>query len=185
MNMREIIKTMLDRIWNAGETPQIMVDARTSDVIVPEYVRQKWGSKLQLGLLASYPMNLTTEEDALRADLAFNQNVVRCVFPWNRIYGIVNLDTQRVFLIRANVPEDWAPPEDASFKPFRNKFSVDERSTEDVLRELPPAPVPKFIKGVQGIMRTAEGTVLPILPPRMPGADPPTRKFKVIKGGKS
>ncbi len=174
---RIVIKTLLDQIWNDGHTPQLVVDARSKDVIVPENIREAWGNKLKLNLLASYPLNLTTERDALRADLAFNGSVTRCAIPWERIYGVVNLDTKEAYLVQANLPEEMRPHvREAAGENLRT-------SRGDVLspNAPPKGEMARYIPGMQGLMKTPEGSLLPVTTPDI---EPPTRKFRVIKGGK-
>jgi len=102
---------LLDKLWSSGDTPKIFVDARHKDVVVPEHVRAQWGPRLIIDLVASYPLNLSYDEDALRVDLAFAGSMMRCSFPWNRIYTVASRDTGSGVVIKANLPEVNHPAE--------------------------------------------------------------------------
>lgn len=87
------LKLVLDKIWNAGHTPRLYVNATHEDVIIPEWLREKHREHLVLDLLASYPMNIEFDLEKLSADLAFNGTVTRCTIPWKRITTLINRDT--------------------------------------------------------------------------------------------
>lgn len=91
------IQAALDRIWNAGHTPKIVVDSSHKDVVIPEFVRAKWKENLPIDLLASYPLNLTYSETGISVDLAFSGSVCRCTFPWTRIRLVIDREAGTVF----------------------------------------------------------------------------------------
>jgi stringent starvation protein B len=94
----------IEGIWSEGCTPKILVDATHKDVVVPEFVRKRYGDALPLNLAASMPLNIVADDSSISADLAFDGVVMRCVIPWNRIYVVINCDKGNGVLIKANKP---------------------------------------------------------------------------------
>lgn len=109
--LKKGLTELLDKIWSSGDTPKIFIDARHRDVVVPEHVRTQWGPRLVIDLVASYPLNLSYDNDALRVDLAFAGSTMRCAFPWNRIYVVSSRDTRTGVVIKVNLPEANPPAE--------------------------------------------------------------------------
>lgn len=103
--LRDFVKSLLDGIWNKGHCPKIIIDATHKDVEIPEYVREEWGARLALNLVASDPLDPGFDDDALRLTLAFRGHVVRCTFPWNRIYMVADRETGQGAVIQTNLPE--------------------------------------------------------------------------------
>ena len=89
------IQTILDEIWDAGHTPRLQIDARREDVVVPEFVKARWGAALVLDLDAAWPLHLETTKEALSVDLAFQGTVTRCVLPWASIDVVIDRTTGR------------------------------------------------------------------------------------------
>ena len=112
------IQQGIEKLYAAGKTPRIQVDARRNDVIVPEHVRERWKASLVIDLDPTYPLNLRYEESGLQCDLAFAGHVSRCTFSWQSVYGLFDRATGQgvevtVHLPRAELPESLrasAPP---------------------------------------------------------------------------
>ena len=106
------IHAAIEDIWSSGHTPRIQVDARREDVVVPDSVRAKWGSRLVLDLDASWPLNLEAGTKGLQVDLAFQGHVTRCTLPWESIYVVLDRTTGRGVVIESHLPKDeeLAPP---------------------------------------------------------------------------
>jgi len=103
------IQQTLDEIWKSGHTPRLQVDARRTDVVVPEHVRARWGSRLVLDLDASYPLELEYSAQGIHVDLAFQGTVTRCTLPWQAIYVVLDRSTGRGIAIERHAPKDDAP----------------------------------------------------------------------------
>lgn len=100
-----VIKTILDTIWNDGHKPEIVVDATHADVVVPDHVRLKYDDHLRIDLDVALPMNIVFTEEGIAADLSFNMQSSRCFFPWRRIYLVIDMTAQHGALIHANKPK--------------------------------------------------------------------------------
>lgn len=87
------LKGLLDRIWNEGHTPRLIINATHKDVLIPEWLRAQHKERLILDLQADYPMNIEFDLEKLSADLAFSGSVVRCTVPWKRIIAVFDRDT--------------------------------------------------------------------------------------------
>ncbi|AKF09729.1 ClpXP protease specificity-enhancing factor SspB [Sandaracinus amylolyticus] len=130
------IHAAIDDIWNAGHTPRIQVDARRDDVVVPEFVKTKWGARLVLDLDASWPLNLTASEQGLEVDLAFQGQVTRCTLPWASIYVVLDRATGRGIVIESHLPKDETLQTHPERPALREGVESSEASVEA------PAPVP-------------------------------------------
>ena len=104
------IHAAIEDIWKSGHTPRVQVDARREDVVVPEFVKTKWGSRLVLDLDASWPLNLEAGEKGLEVDLAFQGIVTRCTLPWEAIYVVLDRATGRGIVIESHLPKDEQLP---------------------------------------------------------------------------
>ncbi len=126
------IQAAIDDIWNAGHTPRLQIDARRKDVIVPEFVKTKWGARLVLDLDASWPLNLEANQSGIQVDLAFQGTVTRCALPWESIYVVLDRSTGRGFVIEAHVPEDGvAEPPKAESRPKLREVSTAAEKNEE------------------------------------------------------
>lgn len=109
MSNAYLIKKIIDDIWKLGHVPMISVDARHDDVHVPEHIRQKYMSELNINLDPSDPLNFAFDEEGISVDLAFNYHVARCRFPWRRIYVIMDVQVGRGALLSAHEPLPMEP----------------------------------------------------------------------------
>lgn len=80
-------RTAIELIHERGGVPQMLVDTTAEGVIVPEWVRRRWGKELIIDLDPGYPLELLMDDDGVHADLAFQGTLQRCVFPWLSITG--------------------------------------------------------------------------------------------------
>ena len=104
-----LIKKIIDDIWNRGHVPMICVDARHSDVHVPDHIRKRYTSELNINLNPSDPLNIAFDEEGFFADLAFNHHVERCRFPWKRIYIVVDTFVGQGAVFSAHEPSAADP----------------------------------------------------------------------------
>lgn len=108
------IQQAIEDIWAAGHTPRVQVDARRDDVVLPESVKTRWGSRLVLDLDAAWPLNLAYGEKGIEVDLAFQGHVTRCTLPWAAIYVVLDRVTGRGIVVESHLPQgeepDVAPP---------------------------------------------------------------------------
>jgi stringent starvation protein B len=132
------IQAAIDDIWNAGHTPRLQIDARRKDVVVPEFVKAKWGARLVLDLDASWPLNFEANQTGVQVDLAFQGTVTRCTLPWESIYVVLDRSTGRGFVIEAHVPEDGADESaKAAPRPKLREVSTAAEKTEKPDAEKP------------------------------------------------
>lgn len=129
------IQAAIDDIWNAGHTPRLQIDARRRDVIVPPFVKTKWGARLVLDLDASWPLNFEASKSGILVDLAFQGTVTRCTLPWESIYVVLDRSTGRGVVVEAHVPEDHAAePAETPSPPKLREVSASsdaQRNTEE------------------------------------------------------
>lgn len=133
------IHAAIDDIWSAGHTPRIQVDARREDVVVPESVKTKWGSRLVLDLDASWPLNLEAGEAGLEVDLAFQGHVTRCTLPWESIYVVLDRSTGRGIVIESHMPKDEALAPSSPEKPALRGVEGGREGGETEASEAAPA----------------------------------------------
>lgn len=135
------IQAAIDDIWNAGHTPRIQIDARRKDVIVPPFVKAKWGARLVLDLDASWPLHFEASKSGIQVDLAFQGTVTRCTLPWESIYVVLDRSTGRGFVVEAHVPEDRAPESpEAPPRPKLREVSLSSRDESKEPKTEEPAP---------------------------------------------
>ncbi len=108
------IQQAIDDIWKAGHTPRIQVDARRTDVVLPEQVKSRWGARLVLDLDAAWPLNLEYGPRGLEVDLAFQGFVTRCTLPWAAIYVVLDRATGRGMVVEEHVPKGDLSADEAS-----------------------------------------------------------------------
>ena len=101
----------IEQHYSSGVTPRLVIDARRIDVIVPDYVRRKWGSELVIDLDPSYPLDLAYDEAGVHASLAFSGVVTRCTFAYAAIHRVLDRASGRGILIPAHEPKVELPPE--------------------------------------------------------------------------
>ena len=101
---KHALQTLLDSIWNEGHTPQIVVDATSPKVVVPEHVRARWKDALAIDLDANYPLNIDFSDLGISADLAFQGHVCRCFFPWDEIRAVVDRSTTKGWVSPGSLP---------------------------------------------------------------------------------
>jgi stringent starvation protein B len=141
------IQQAIDDIWKIGHTPRIQVDARRADVIVPEFVKTKWGARLVLDLDASWPLNLSYHEAGIELDLAFQGLVSRCTLPWEAIYVVLDRATGAGVVIEAHMPRDPATEPDVASGEMGSELraAADESAElEPITLEHAPRPPPKL-----------------------------------------
>lgn len=103
------IQLGIEKLYAAGKTPRIRLDARRNDVVVPENVRERWQDSLVIDLDPGYPLNLVYEPDALHVDLAFAGHVSRCTFTWQSIYGLFDRASGQGVQIASHLPKAELP----------------------------------------------------------------------------
>lgn len=101
------MKRLLDKIWDDGHTPQIILDASHDDVIFPEHVKAHWGNMMPIDLEARYPLNIEFNEVGIHADLSFRGAQFRCTMPWTRIYAVLDRETREGQMFPVNTPAQW------------------------------------------------------------------------------
>lgn len=105
------IQAAIEDIWSVGHTPRLQIDARREDVVVPEFVKSRWGPRLVLDLDATWPLNFEATKSGVGVDLAFQGIVTRCTLPWESIYVVIDRSTGRGIAIETHMPADGAGEE--------------------------------------------------------------------------
>lgn len=101
------MKQLLDKIWNDGHTPQLILDATHADVIFPEHVKAHWGNMMPIDLEARFPLNIVFDDAGIHADLAFRGIQHRCTMPWTRIYAVIDRETREGMMFAVDTPPEW------------------------------------------------------------------------------
>ena len=125
--MTHPIQKILDRIWNEGHTPMILVDSRPEDVVLPAHIKDRYKESLALMLGAKDPLNIEFDETGIHADLAFNFHVARCTIPWKRNYQVMDTTTGagvKLTLHEPSANEQKAAEEDVKAEVKRATFTV-------------------------------------------------------------
>jgi stringent starvation protein B len=101
----------IDQLYEVGSIPRLVIDARRNDVVVPDFVRSKWGIELVIDLDPNYPLELAYDEVGVHASLAFSGIVTRCTFAYRSIYRLMDRATGHGVAIPAHEPAAELPPE--------------------------------------------------------------------------
>ncbi len=162
------IQQGIEKLYAAGKTPRIRLDARRNDVVVPEHVRERWKDSLVIDLDPGYPLNLVYDDDGLHCDLAFAGQVTRCTFPWQSIYGLFDRASGQGVQIASHLPKDELP---------------------ESLRSRPTPPVPR-LRPISGARKDDRPAAEPFVEKSDAAADTSDEqakarraKFRVITGG--
>ena len=99
------IQSVVESLYAAGRCPRLHVNATCEGVVCPEHIREQWREKLIIDLDASYPLDLTFDEDGIGADLSFGGHVTRCTFPWDAIYVVADRASGKGIVFDQNMPE--------------------------------------------------------------------------------
>lgn len=105
------LERAIEQLYTSGATPRLVMDARRVDVVVPDFVRARWGAQLVIDLDASYPLDLAYDADGVHASLAFSGVVTRCTFGWASIYRVIDRASGRGIEVPAHQPPAELPPE--------------------------------------------------------------------------
>ena len=91
-----------------GKGPVLIhLDARRSDVAVPERFRSEAKLVLRFGHGLTPPIpDLTVDEHGISATLTFGGSPFRCVLPWAAVYAAVADGEQRGMVWPDDIPED-------------------------------------------------------------------------------
>lgn len=122
--LREAISEAIEGVYKVGGIPRLFINAEMSGVVVPDFVRKKFGARLVIDLRAEYPMNLAHTAEALEATLAFGGRTMRCVFPWRAIFAIVDAHTGVGVSIEMNVPKPEPTPAQDDSKERAQKLGL-------------------------------------------------------------
>ncbi|GAB4195917.1 MAG: hypothetical protein OHK0013_02590 [Sandaracinaceae bacterium] len=98
------LQSAIEDIYAAGHTPRLQIDARRKDVVVPDFIRRTWQSRLVIDLDPSYPLDLAYDALGISVDLAFQGQVSRCTLPWTAIYAVIDRSTGRGIVVEAHLP---------------------------------------------------------------------------------
>lgn len=110
-------RTVIDELLGKGPV-LIHLDARRSDVAVPERFRSEAKLVLRFGHGLTPPIpDLTVDDHGISASLTFSGTPFRCVLPWAAIYAAVADGEQRGMVWPDDIPDDLlmgSPSEPAS-----------------------------------------------------------------------
>lgn len=101
----------IEQLYAAGLVPQIVLDGRRADVVVPDFIRERWGAALVINLDPRDPLDLEYDADGVHATLAFQGVVRRCTFAWPSIYEVRDRASGRGIVVPAHTPPETLPPE--------------------------------------------------------------------------
>ena len=152
------IQQGIEKLYAAGKTPRIRLDARRNDVVVPEHVRERWQDSLVIDLDPGYPLNLAFADDGVHCDLAFAGHVSRCTFAWPSIYGLFDRASGQGVQIAAHLPKAELP---------------------EALRVVPKSP-PKKVRALSSVKSDGRAPERPAAPetpapPERPAAPTPEK----------
>lgn len=99
-------RTVIDDLLGKGPV-LIHLDARRSDVAVPDRFRAEAKLVLRFGHQLTPPIHdLTVDDHGISATLTFGGSPFRCVLPWAAIYAAVADGEQRGMVWPDDIPED-------------------------------------------------------------------------------
>ncbi len=99
------VQKVVESLYAAGRCPRLHVNALMDGVVCPDEIRARWRERLILDLDATYPLDLSYDEEGLSADLSFGGVVSRCVFPWLAIYVVADRASGRGIVLDEHLPE--------------------------------------------------------------------------------
>ncbi len=99
------VQSVIESLYAAGRCPRLHVNALFEGVTCPDFIREQWRERLIIDLDATYPLDLTFEEERLAADLSFGGYVTRCIFPYEAVYVVADRSTGRGIVLDQNMPE--------------------------------------------------------------------------------
>ncbi len=126
------IQTAIESLQAKGLCPRLHVDVTHEDVVLPDFVRDKWKQRLVIDLDPDYPLDLAFTAVGVEADLSFGGYVTRCTFPWAAIYFIADRGTGRGQVFAGNIPDSLrheygAPaPQAPAFDPEPTRLRDDD-----------------------------------------------------------
>ena len=103
--MAHPVQSVVESLYASGRCPRLHVNATLDGVVCPDFIREQWQERLIIDLDASYPLDLTFDDEGLSADLSFGGYVTRCTFPWTSIYVVADRATGRGIVLEQNMPE--------------------------------------------------------------------------------
>ncbi len=136
------IAKAIEDVFAAGHTPRIHVDARRSDVSVPDHVRERWQARLVIDLDPSWPLRLEYVAEGVAVDLAFSGVVSRCVFGWSAIYVVLDRATGRGTVIEGHLPPHELPDALAHAGPPREVRTLKVVPSDDAPSATPSVKPP-------------------------------------------
>ena len=83
--MQHLVSELISALHGNGKCPRLVINARLDGVVLPDWVREKWGESLPIDLDPSYPLELRMDDDGLSCQLSFG-GAYPCFFPWAAIY---------------------------------------------------------------------------------------------------
>lgn len=87
----------------------VHLNPQAEDVVVPDYLRKRPGTVLEIGLNLPKPIpDLVVDDAGIRGTLSFDCGFVPCYVPWSAVYALVGPDDRGI------VWEDSVPPEVAA-----------------------------------------------------------------------
>lgn len=99
------VQSVVESLYAAGRCPRLHVNATCEDVVCPDHIREQWRERLIIDLDASYPLDLSFDDEGIGAYLSFSGQVTRCIFPWEAIYVVADRATGRGIVLDQNMPE--------------------------------------------------------------------------------
>ena len=99
-------RKMVESLHAKGAIVRLQVDVQHEDVVIPDFVREKWPEQLVIDLDPSWPLNLEFTDAAIEADLSFGGYVERCVFPLAAILMVADRETGKGIRLPGSLPDD-------------------------------------------------------------------------------
>ncbi len=99
-------RKMVESLHAKGAIARLQVNMQHEQVVVPDFVRERWPEQLVIDLDPSWPLDLAYTDEAIEADLSFGGHVERCVFPLAAILMVADRETGKGIRLDANLPED-------------------------------------------------------------------------------
>lgn len=199
------IQTAIESLQAKGLCPRLHVDVTHEDVVLPDFVRDKWKQRLIIDLDPSYPLDLAFTEVGVEADLSFGGYVTRCTFPWAAIYVVADRGTGRGQVFAGNIPDSLrheygapapqAPALDLDLELERSKTRDDTKPGKGSRRHrragaespVSPLPGPRPLAAVEDASEAEEtpaaAAAVEVVASGEQAAQKRRSAFKVIDGG--
>ena len=114
--MEGIVPQLIGALHANDKCPRLVINALFDGVVLPLWVKEKWGESLPIDLDPSYPLDLRMDDEGLHCTLSFG-SASDCFFPWPSIYLVQDRETSLGLVLEEHLPDSLTVGEDGTIGP--------------------------------------------------------------------